>query len=98
MLDTLTIMHTRGIHTGLMHHGMQRDSKLSLLLQLWCGTRAPINSHTPPWSVPLCVLAVQVLVQHGSEVRAGDDLVVIEAMKVRGREGCAGGCCQVGLV
>jgi biotin carboxyl carrier protein len=37
-------------------------------------------------------LVSQVLVEHGSEVRLGDDLVVIEAMKMRnaikaGREG-----------
>lgn len=31
------------------------------------------------------VCAVQVLVGHGTEVRTGDDLVIIEAMKVRGR-------------
>jgi hypothetical protein len=33
---------------------------------------------------------VQVLVEHGTEVRTGDDLVIIEAMKVRQPEalGC----------
>jgi biotin carboxyl carrier protein len=39
-----------------------------------CG-KLDTKQFTPP--------ALQVLVQHGSEVRLGDDLVVIEAMKMR---------------
>jgi hypothetical protein len=35
----------------------------------------------------LLLVFLQVLVEHGTEVRAGDDLVIIEAMKVSERVG-----------
>lgn len=53
--------------------------------------------------VKVCVLllllhmccAVQVLVEHGTEVRTGDDLVIIEAMKVRQPEPVLVASCQI---
>jgi hypothetical protein len=39
--------------------------------------------------------AVQVLVEHGTEVRTGDDLVIIEAMKVRQPEPVLVASCQI---
>jgi len=50
---------------------------LHLLLQVFFGTLCPCCCSN------VLLLLVQVLVEHGSEVRLGDDLMVIEAMKMR---------------